>query len=183
MSSYPYLEHPGKLPSLFKAIREAKTPDKFTFRFLADLGFSSSKERELLPVLKQLGFLGRQGRPLHEYRALKNPQEAHDTLKRGLRLAYGELLTKDEKAYLKDERTLAGYFGELTGENYDKCINYAKTFLVLAQLAEMQKQIKENNKKSEETTINISFNINLPETVDQEVYEAIFKSLGELINH
>lgn len=189
MSSYPYLTAPEKIPLLFDAVMKARTPDKFTYRFLESMGFKSSRERELLPFLKSLGFLEGKGRPVEEYDKLKNRQEFETILRRKIERAYRPLFALDAQAAGKDKETLQGYFGQLTGEDLARCENYAETFLRLVDLAKMGEEPASDtkrNKGGEELSAKkekmvFTINIHLPETEKEEVYEAIFKGLSDLL--
>jgi len=46
------------VPAILEKIKSAATPPRFTHEFLkSNLGFSSSNDRTIIKVLKQLGFL------------------------------------------------------------------------------------------------------------------------------
>ena len=46
-----------KIPQYFDTLLTAKAPDKFTVKFMEDLGFKSSNDRQFVNVLKSIGFL------------------------------------------------------------------------------------------------------------------------------
>lgn len=52
-----------KIPQYFDTMLTAKAPDKFTTKFMADLGFTSSNDRQFVNVLKAIGFLDDSGTP------------------------------------------------------------------------------------------------------------------------
>lgn len=46
-----------KIPQYFDTLLTARAPEKFTNKFMADLGFTSSTDRLFANVLKSIGFL------------------------------------------------------------------------------------------------------------------------------
>lgn len=62
-----YLVAAKNLPSFLEAIRTARAPEKFTLRFIEDLGFKSTNDRLFIPVLKGLGFIEDNGVPKRRY--------------------------------------------------------------------------------------------------------------------
>src|SRR5680860_1082053 len=57
----------GRLPDLFAKIRDGQAPEQFTQQLLKDWGFTSSNDRVMLPLLKDLGFLSSEGKPTNRY--------------------------------------------------------------------------------------------------------------------
>ena len=58
-----YFDEATKIPQYFDTMLTAKAPDKFTTKFMADLGFTSSNDRQFVNVLKAIGFLDDSGTP------------------------------------------------------------------------------------------------------------------------
>ncbi len=52
-----YTAKPGLIPAYFDAILTAEAPDRFSTRFMEELGFKSTNHRLKIGVLKELGFL------------------------------------------------------------------------------------------------------------------------------
>ena len=46
----------SKIPQYFEAILNAQAPEKFTVKFIKDLGFTSSTDLQFINVLKSLDF-------------------------------------------------------------------------------------------------------------------------------
>lgn len=44
-----------KIPQYFDTLLTAKAPDKFTVKFMEDLGYTSSNDRQFVNVLKAIG--------------------------------------------------------------------------------------------------------------------------------
>lgn len=62
-----YTQKPGALSSYFDAILDAQPPERFSIRFLENLGFSSTNDRLFIGILKELGFLNSDGAPQQRY--------------------------------------------------------------------------------------------------------------------
>lgn len=56
-----------KIPQYFDTMLTAKAPEKFTVKFMSDLGFTSSNDRQFVNVLKAIGFLDETGTPTQRY--------------------------------------------------------------------------------------------------------------------
>ncbi len=59
MAEYPpFMNAYGKLTKILEKAKNAKTPDRFTYDYLAEtLGFKSSSDRAFIPVAKCIGLL------------------------------------------------------------------------------------------------------------------------------
>jgi hypothetical protein len=65
----PYVNGYGGIASLFKKIKEAAIPTKFTVDFMTTaLGLKSSSYRAMIPLLKRLGFIDQANVPTEAYR-------------------------------------------------------------------------------------------------------------------
>ncbi len=62
-----YLTSVKNFEGIMNSILGAKAPDRFTNKFLEDLGYKSSNDRLILGVLKSLGFLNETGEPVQRY--------------------------------------------------------------------------------------------------------------------
>ena len=88
-TDFPYLTGVGRIGDIFEKIRNARTPPKFTLEFLkTNLGFQSSTDRAIIPVLKNLGFLGSDG-DAHTalQRVPRARREVEPSLRRGCAMA------------------------------------------------------------------------------------------------
>jgi len=189
MSDIPYLESNEKIKGFFEALKSSETPTRFTYRYLIKIGFPSSKDRGLVGLLKQLGFIDRGGRPTQDYHSLKDLRQYEGTLRRGIERAYASLLDLDSRVLDVSEDVLNGYFGRLTGESLARALIYTRTFKALAGLAgwggqketASQIEIKEKPQLERGTPARINLSINLPTTTDEKVYQTLFKHLKDLV--
>jgi hypothetical protein len=209
-----YTLKPNSIPAYFDAILDAKPPERFSVKFLENLGFTSTNDRLFVGILKDLGFLNRDGVPQQRYFDFLDRSQSKAVVAEGIRDAFSDLFAINTKAqdYTVEQaknklRTL------FAGKKTDLVIsNIAKTFRALSDYADFSAPKKEPEKplaskeegKGKEDTkgkpptepppsvkasqppkeIDISalqyqINIVLPETRDQAVYDAIFKSLRE----
>lgn len=207
-----YTLKPGAIPAYFDAILDARPPERFSVKFLENLGFTSTNDRLFIGILKELVFLNRDGAPQSRYFDFLDRTRSKQVLAEGIREEFADLFAINIKAndFTVDEaknklRTLyAGKKTELV------IMHIAKTFRALCDYAdftpslvprvsatvssgEEQKPQVEVNPQSrvqvEEPHTSIGrirvsglqyhINIVLPDTRDQAVYDAIFKSLRE----
>lgn len=200
-----YTLKPGSIPAYFDAVLDAQPPERFSIKFLENLGFTSTNDRLLVGILKDLAFLNADGMPQQRYYDFMDRTQSRVVLAGAIREAFNDLFAVNKKANelsadgVKNKlRTL--YAGKKTDNTVDRI---AKTFVALCEYAEFSKSAAVVKKESEEkpretkeegqqkidrgiTTVGVSLdslqyhiNIVLPETRDQAVYDAIFRSLRE----
>jgi hypothetical protein len=62
-----YTLKPSSIPAYFDAMLDAQPPERFSIKFSENLGFTSTNDRLFLGILKDLGFLNRDGTPQSRY--------------------------------------------------------------------------------------------------------------------
>lgn len=205
-----YTFKPNAIPAYFDAVLDANPPERFSIKFLENLGFTSTNDRLFVGILKGLGFLNADGTPQQRYFEFMDRSQSKHVLAGAIREAYAGLFAINKKANelsfdeVKNKlRTL--YAGKKTDLVIGKI---AKTFIALCEYADFSNQephkaSPETKPQSEEKKAETSFdqasvpdkpskavtlamdslqyhiNIVLPESRDQAVYDAIFKSLKE----
>ncbi len=203
------------IPAYFDAILDANPPERFSVKFLENLGFTSTNDRLLVGILKDLGFINADGAPQQRYFEFMDRSQSKVVLADAIRQAYAGLFAINKKANELDVKEVKNKLRTLyAGKKTDLVIgNIAKTFSALCQYADFSGQAVErpktqatvgvNEKRPDERkpemgiedgtegqktkkTISLSIdsmqyhiNIVLPESRDQAVYDAIFKSLKE----
>lgn len=201
-----YTQKFNSIPAYFDAILAAQAPERFSLKFLENLGFTSTNDRLFIGVLKDLGFLNEDGVPQQRYYEFMDRTQSRFVLANAIRESFSDLFAINTKAneLSADEvknklRTLyAGKKGDISIERI------AKTFVALCEYADFSKapsvkkeEEDKTKKKKEETqqkiehgiknvggaitldSLQYHINIVLPETRDQAVYDSIFRSLRE----
>lgn len=133
-----YLQTTKNLHSIINSVISAKAPERFTNKFLEDLGFKSSNDRLYIGLFKALGLLDENNSPTARYHQLLDQAETGKVLAIGIQEAYEDLfaLRKDAQQLSLDE--VKGKLKTLTqGQKSDNIINLmANTFKALCELAD-----------------------------------------------
>jgi hypothetical protein len=203
----PYVNGYGSISKLFKAIKDASVPPKFTNNFMQTaLGLKSTSYRAMIPLLKKLEFIDQANIPTQAYKDYRDDNLSGGIMAECLRKAYSDLFAANEYAYKLNKDDLLSKLKTVTGAAAeDKNIAAAAgTFTELAKLADFDGKAKKPAKKKDGeavkepdaaqqapeqpthhplTKLGISYtiNLNLPATTEIEVFNAIFKSLKEHI--
>ena len=197
-----YLTSTKNLESIINSVINAKAPDRFTNKFLEDLGYKSSNDRLVVGMFKALGLLDDSGQPLQRYYEFLDQTQTGKILAIGIEEAYGDLfnLRKDAQNMSNDE--VKNKLKTLTqGQKSDKVIGLmAMTFRAFCDLADWSEEteiqgssentavqnerndfagFEKRGSKVPKTDMNLHYNIqiHLPETTNMAVYDAIFQSL------
>lgn len=195
-----------KIPQYFDTLLTARAPEKFTNKFMADLGFTSSTDRLFANVLKSIGFLDDSGVPTERYFRFLDQSCSKQMVAEGVREAYEDLFNLNVAAHTMSQTEVEGKFKTLTnGSKAPVTITQmAKTFVALCGYADWsaatvaaQPEIVVVPPKQEESTnlsanpscesrpagfdLNYNIHIHLPATRNQAVYDALFASLAKHI--
>ena len=205
MSDYPpFMNAYGLIPQIFERIRTAKTPARFTQDFLATkLGFSSGSGRAFIPFAKRLGFIGSDGVPTELYNRYRNAATSRKSMAEAVRKGFPDLFARNEYAHELPEPALRGLIVEATGLEEDSPTLRAitKSFMELRSLADFDgdgelltdtdvtaasngsppvpMSVRHVDQAPVGVGLSYTINLNLPETSDIAVFNAIFKSLRE----
>lgn len=192
-TDYPYMVSNNKIGPILEKIRTAAKPTKFTNEFLKHMGFASSNDRAIIPLLKKLGFLNADGNPTEYYDRLKDKKDHPYVLAERIRELYSSIFSINTEMNAASDDDIKGAISRVTGEDEKAVVRYAATFKALCALAKFdtlpameiknRKEPEEEKPKEPPTQIKPSFHYNiqlyLPATTDISVYSAIFKSLKE----
>lgn len=211
-----YTIKPNAIPDYFDALQNAQPPERFTMKFLENLGFESTNDRQFIGILKDLGLLNRDAAPQQRYFDFLDRSQAPRVLGEAIRQAFSDLFAVNMRA---NEMSLEDVKNKLrtlyAGKKTELVLgNIAKTFRALCDMADFssaasiapsapdvapQSQTAEpqtpgpqppasasasSEPRHVASTLRFSglqyhINIVLPETRDQSVYDAIFRSLRE----
>lgn len=204
----PYVSSTGLLQDLFKKIQEAPPPSRFSQDFLfTNLKFKKSGSTyPFIPFLKRIGFLSNDGTPTEIYKKFRNPDPkiSGQAIAQAFKIGYADLYARNEYWHTLNKMDLKNFLVEvLEVESKNGALRFLiSTIETLKGYANFDnptepdeeedgedddtnedelKDKPERKKKSEIGDINLSYtiNLNLPETSDVKVFDAIFKSLKE----
>jgi hypothetical protein len=202
-----YTLKPGSIPAYFDAVLDAQAPERFSIKFLENLGFTSTNDRLLVGIMKDLGFLNADSVPQQRYYDFLDRTRARLVLADAIRQAFSDLFAVNKKANELSAEDVKNKLRTLyTGKKTDNVIDrIASTFSALCEYADFSqpaaevKPLEEDKAKKKEEpqqkkldrgiqtitgpvsldSLQYHINIVLPETRDQGVYDAIFRSLRE----
>ena len=201
-----YTVKPGSISDYFEAILNAEPPTRFDNPFLVKLDFKSTNDRMLLGILKDLRFIDTDGTPKQRYFEFLDRTQSKIVLADAIKDAYSDLFAINKDAYKMTLDEVKNKFKTLyAGTKNENLINrIAATFIALCEYADFTSTIKkdapvvrtENNTEKEKSNsidihgtnepstvklgaLQYHINIVLPESRDQAVYDAIFKSLRD----
>jgi hypothetical protein len=199
-----------KIPKYFDTLLTARAPEKFTNKFMADLGFTSSTDRLFANVLKAIGFLDDSGVPTERYYKFLDQSCSKQMVAEGIKEAYVDLFNLNVSANTMTQVEVEGKFKTLTnGSKAAATITQmAKTFVALCGYADWSEPevevqsavatptvvvgksdvaapVAESTPQSQQRSggfdLNYNIHIHLPATRDQSVYDALFASLAKHI--
>jgi len=198
----------GAIAAYLDAMKNAEAPERFSSKFLQDLGFTSSNDRLFVGILKDLGFIDQDGKPTDRYYEFLDKERSDKILAIGIREAFSDLFSVNKNAHeLSIEETYNKLRTLYKGAKKDTVIKHiSRTFVSLCEGADFSSPaVKGSPQKTEKAkaepidttstspqtnpsksglsvdlnSLQYHINIVLPETRDQSVYDAIFKSLRD----
>lgn len=94
-----YTQKWNSIPAYFDAILDAQAPERFSLKFLENLGFTSTNDRLFISILKDLGFLNADGVPQPRYFEFLDRSLSKKILADTIRDSYSDLFNINKKAY------------------------------------------------------------------------------------
>lgn len=164
----PFMNATGNLTRILERIKAAQTPPR-----------------------KRLGLLGSDGSPTEFYRRYRNPDESGAAIAEAMRRGYTDLYRVNENAHTLTKDGLTGLVAQVTGlETTSSTLRgFVGTFEALKAFADFgapttlqptEDFIEQQGKpRSGELRLSTTIYLNLPNTSDIAVFNAIFKSLRE----
>jgi hypothetical protein len=199
-----YLTSFKNLPAIFQAIQAAQAPPRFTQKFLEGLGFPNTNDRIIINVLKALQFLDDTGVPTKRYHEYLDQTRSAQVLAQAIQDAYDDLFRVNKTANKMSTTEVKNKMKTLSeGQFTDRVLTQMSgTFTSLVKLADFdsardeapspEQPIPEEEPDVSERTsgarppsvpriggLVYSINLQLPESRDQAVYDALFKSLKQ----
>ncbi|GAA4240243.1 DUF5343 domain-containing protein [Actinomadura meridiana] len=200
-----YLASTKNLGPILDRMVEGVAPDKFNAEHLKSIGFTSSNDRALIPVLKDLKFLTADGTPTVRYQEYRDRSRSKEVMGESLREAYGDIFRIREIPTPADRPAIEGLFKSKHNSSDRVAQLQAMTFMallskaVLASGRDRGREVEgdENSDRFREvsvettqptlstkssvltTELHYTIQIHLPATKDIEVFNAIFRSLRD----
>lgn len=194
---------PGKPPYIFKldtlrdflgGIPTRGTPSKVTQKYLSEIGFTSSADRPILPILKWIGFLSPSGVPTDRYKEYRDPRKAKHVLAQGIREGYADLYKTHPQAHEVSKEKVKAFYRANTDLGDRAVTAIVSTYSTLCEMADFgdfaegkadgseEQPVKKGDKQPvlENTplTLNINLQLQLPATDDAAVYNALFRAMS-----
>jgi hypothetical protein len=199
MAEITYTKVPGKLKDLLTKIRTMGVPPKATNPWLQSIGFKSSNDSSMLPVLRQIGLIGQGGEPTQTWQDYRG-KDHQSVLARCIKTGYADLFQTYPDAPTRSNKDLEHFFASKTKAGQVAIGMTVNTFKMLCQLADFGGGVEVEEVEFEDdaeepvserkggkpevkrrsaggSTININIQLTLPETTDESVYEKFFAAM------
>ena len=201
MAEHPYTMNLGAIPKFLKHIRESGVPPKVTIKYLVSVGFGSSNDRNLIPVLKGIGFLDASNAPTDFWKRYRGADDGA-VLAEAIRGGYPDLFATYPDAQLKDDLAVTNYIKGHT-ELAARTVGFVvKTFKTLCASADFTRDgvgattphdpkppVTErepapltpvrtvSGTSTQAAVVNINIALTLPPSADGKVYDAFFAAM------
>ena len=201
MAGPPFINSTGLISKIFEKIQQAQVPQRYTTDFQTSvLGYGSGSARPFIPFLKRLNFIQSDGTPTELYTRFRNSDSSGAAMADAMRIGFSDIFRKNEFSHALPDEKLRNLVVEVTGKKAtdSSVIAITGSFKACNQLAdfnptdvkqddkipplELSKSlVKHDSKQSGKTDLRLAYtiNINLPETTNVEVYNAIFSSIKQ----
>jgi uncharacterized protein DUF5343 len=197
MANFVYTPKSGGLKSFFGKIIGLGIPDNVTIKWLGSIGFTSTNDRPMIPILKALEFIDTSGVPTDNYRQYRNSSLSGTIMAKAIKKYYSSLFAVYPNANEKDNEALTNFFRSHTDVGGRALNLMTLTFKALCGLGnfnsdieipqqEEEKEVKEKpmaiftkEKQGKNVTINLNIQITVPETENEEIYDKFFKSMKQ----
>ena len=195
MAEFAYTPSPASLRRFLAHIQQAGVPPKVTQTYLKTVGFKSSNDRYIIPVLKFIGFLGSNGVPTDAWKQYRNRDAGPAVMAAAIRSAYSGLFGVYPDAYRKDDEALLNYFSGHTTLAKPTLARVVQTFKTLCAHADFEAAGQASVAPSEvmvqpplrsataptaaavTPSVTITIQLQLPATDDASVYDNLFAAM------
>jgi len=202
VASIPYTPQPTAIPRFLKHIQAAGVPAKVTQQYLATVGFKSTNDLTLIPILKTIHFLDASGAPTQQWRDYRNTTRARSVLGSAIRASYSDLFAVYPDADRRDAEALRNFFGshtDLSGSTLDLAVRTFRTLCADAEFpsGDQPASLPHAEVPSAESprrgapdavpvqikhapvlqSVNLNIQLQLPATDDASVYEKLFAAM------
>jgi len=202
MDNYPYMVANNKISAMLENIRSAAKPTKFNKDLLVKMGYTSSNDLAIIPLLKRLNFLNEDNSPTSYYDELRDPTRYQFVLADRIKNLYTDLYQIKTNIHSSNDAEVKGAFSRITGKDEATVTRFFNTFKALTSLANFNATTEQQPVKPIQIVeselppktdakampkghpqFHYNIQVHLPATTDISVYNAIFKSLKENLLH
>lgn len=191
----PYITKLGSLRNFLEGIPTRGTPTKVSVAYLKEIGFTSSADMPVIPILKNIGFLSSTGVPTDRFKQYRDPRKAKRVLAEGIREGYSDVYETYPDAHNKSNDDIKAFYRAKTdlGDRAQTAI--VSTFKALSALADFRDIVEGPRvaKKAVQVgrkvggpvpemlplTLNINIQLQLPATDDPSVYNTLFEAMSK----
>jgi len=138
MADFPYTMVTGNLKRFFSHIQSAGVPEKVITQYLGKVGFKSKNDRQIIPILKFIGFLDGSSVPTHLWLSYRDKVSAPKVVSGAVRKAYSDLFNTFPDAHRKDNEALRNYFSAHTKVGEKALGGIVGTFKALCELGDFE---------------------------------------------
>lgn len=198
MADYKYTTVFGKLEGVLEKIRTTGVPGKANSDWLKSLGYTSSNDRSIPPVLKTLGFLDLSNVPTQRWREYRGANH-RQVLGTALREAYSGLFSLYPDACARSDSELESFFRTQTDGGDQVVKKLVGTFKVLCANADVGGQVslgaqpakerasggarppspKTRGESLDSPTVHIDIQIHISPDSSAEQVDQIFQSMAK----
>jgi len=196
MVDYPYTYKPSSLDGFLKNITPRPQPKTVSQSYLKSLGYTSSHDWKIIPILRFIKFLDTGGRPIDLFKSFRDTRKQKATMAQALKESYADLFELYSNPCAKDDQTLENFFRTATGRGGRMLKATVSAFKTLCGFADFAAPAIPITPKPTPTptaistpavqlpvmreggvTLNVNIRLELPATQDATVYDKIFQSL------
>ncbi len=195
MADYPYTNKPEDIPKLLCLLPTIEVPEiRITADYIKSLGFSQASSRNLLEILKLIGFLDEKDEASAIWKDFVSSEKRGLILASAIKKTYAGLFELSFCPYIEGDEAILDFFKQEVQATSKDLILMLETFRSLNELADFQELMSDDSSgkstepeedKMPEVKINPDLQLNIqihidPNTSDEKI-ETIFKNLRKYL--
>jgi hypothetical protein len=192
MADIPYLTKTSTITDFLTHLQGAGVPERVDKAYLDSVGFTSSADRPIIPLLRFIGFIDSSSRPTDRWKEFKARAKAPKVMGKALTEAYADLFKTYPDAPRKDIEALMDFFRSKTDLGDRAVSAIVNSFKALAAVAEFEgleeigeKEEPHHERKKEARhdassgmpSLSITIQLQLPATENEAIYDKLFAAL------
>lgn len=194
MVDYPYALKPSSLEDFLKNMPSRPEPKKIDRAYLKGLGYTSSYELVIAPILKFIGFVDSSNVPTDLFKNFRDTRKSVAIMAQALKDSFKDLFELHQNPCMVSDTDLENFFRTATGRGDRMLTATVGVFKTLCKFADLKAPsapitptptptpvptppIQPPATKEGGVTLNVNIRLELPATKDAEVYDKIFESL------